>query len=1121
MVGFLSLRAKDPNGPPILFVEKCKENCLDLQSLFPVGKEVFLNARRVKSDLVNLQATVIWPKYTEDPKYKLKPSKLDEDLHRFHRDCSREKLVPICINGLPPVGSLNIWSAKVKEIINEEFGIVEVTCDPRDGKKEFTHKFNCFFRKSDLWLENGVCVGQSLFYESRSLSELVSLMQPVDLVARSIIREKGQFMKKSFNSTIEMQAICVSLKTSCIPRRAPKGSKVEGGPGAFGGCNRGETPYMFQIGLKDELNVVLRQFLKSYGKTCVNMDPELIKQKSSPKVSEEVRPAKKVFKITEEETEIKTPPVLEELVSNVKAIITVPPDVNGYGLLESWPSREWKAVFHVDDAVLVQGAEDLKLGSKFCVNANLVDASLPIQYIASCIWKKLETPLEIPNNLPTKCIKSTKIDQFHHFNLKSFRGGSIGNLPKHLELKTGVIVKIIDYNYGIINQDGKFVLFDTCDFWISPDKTAAKNSLKLGNVVSLGELVCFHGALVNPWSTLPYLATSVWTEESIQGDQAPIPINRDKIHPDKIKVYQTVSSSPTIIGELKDVQKNEGDAMMRGHLSNVSGVIKFGVHLGQDDTPSAGLVEMKGCSGIKAFFLASIAVEAHEKLDVCVPGTEVTFSASPLSSEFAPISHVVTAISSVHQQVSNHSDKKVIADRTQQVVAKIKLDSSLIDFSRSDPDLLYFGIYKRKSRVVDCVPTGRLVCMIDKNSGILESHDREFAYFELSDTNLPSSLLLKDVVKVMSRCRDVSFRFQASPALSGPVKLIVHDGSVSFSSNLDKYYPEVKLKKASPKMEENSFTKEKLIRAQKAIEKLKNKDILSIEKILKSSRYESILDSKKDGKTISDETLEKRTKEELKASMRSNVEERCLKNANGRLKSFLNESFGLIEFDKEDGSKGFCLFDSFDLHLPGKEELKNSTIDQHLTIGETTYFNAYEFCPDNTVSWLANGVWKQEVSTTPDPIPVSQISKEKIVVFEKVAETCSIMIDEEKKNQEQDKILSMVDDSSDVNMNQTPIAVKEKNPKVEPPKEKLLDFEVENMEVNHLGPNNFEAAGLIFTVGNKKVKCLTHYSRVWMKDHPMNATKEEWDLMQRSKKIKVRVFPTKDFKGYKYLVRIT
>ena len=132
---FLSLsRQGYPNGAPKLLTE-CDQG-LELAQLFPLGLEVLINARRVRSDLIDLQATVVWPKFTEVPLYKLKPSKLDADEAKFHSLCSRlKKMTPICINGLPGTGSLNIWSAKVQEILDEDWGLVEVSSYPRDAMK--------------------------------------------------------------------------------------------------------------------------------------------------------------------------------------------------------------------------------------------------------------------------------------------------------------------------------------------------------------------------------------------------------------------------------------------------------------------------------------------------------------------------------------------------------------------------------------------------------------------------------------------------------------------------------------------------------------------------------------------------------------------------------------------------------------------------------------------------------------------------------------------------------------------------------------------------------------------------------------------------------------------------
>ena len=56
------------------------------------------------------------------------------------------------------------------------------------------------------------------------------------------------------------------------------------------------------------------------------------------------------------------------------------------------------------------------------------------------------------------------------------------------------------------------------------------------------------------------------------------------------------------------------------------------------------------------------------------------------------------------------------------------------------------------------------------------------------------------------------------------------------------------------------------------------------------------------------------------------------------------------------------------------------------------FFNACKVQTDSCVPWLANGVWKPSLLNTPEPVPYDEISKEKLAVFQKVADTCSVMI---------------------------------------------------------------------------------------------------------------------------------
>ena len=565
--------------------------------------------------MIDLQATVVWPKFTEVPVYKLKPSKLDADESKFHSLCSRlKKMTPICINGLPGTGSLNIWSASVQELLDDDWGLVEVSSYPRDAKKEFSYKFVCFFHKSDVWLDDGVCVGDHKFYREKPLSDIVELLQPVNLVARSIIREKGQFMKKSTGTTIEMQAVCISLLPWTIPKGAPLGTRVEGGPGSFGGCNRGETPYIFQPNFHKTLNLKLAKFLKIYKKKiCVDPDIEA----KLPSVNEE---AKSGVSTDLENNEPSPSPVL----SNVEAVVRKAPDeASQFGLAEvvDQGNKGWLCLFTVEDCV---GTEQFQVGTPVNINADLMDPSQGVQCITSCVWRKTESDLALPNITNKSQVSQVKLDLYERVNRER---RELSDLPSQVDQKEGTIVKILDQNFGLISQAGKLVLFDTCDFWsgskVTP-VTDAEDKLKLKDVVTEGDQVLLHAALVDPEARVPYLATAVWKHEE-ELSASPPAILRSKIHPDKIQIYRTVSTSSTVTDSLQLLTKSHQpdlDSLIHKNLVNISGIVKFGIKLNQSLSTAAGIVEIAE-SNILGFFLISHSVEISEQLAVCVPGTKV------------------------------------------------------------------------------------------------------------------------------------------------------------------------------------------------------------------------------------------------------------------------------------------------------------------------------------------------------------------------------------------------------------------------------------------------------------------------------------------------------------------
>merc|ERR1712042_16145 len=295
--------------------------------------------------------------------------------------------------------------------------------------------------------------------------------------------------------------------------------------------------------------------------------------------------------------------------------------------------------------------------------------------------------------------------------------------------------------------------------------------------------------------------------------------------------------------------------------------------------------------------------------------------------------------------------------------------------------------------VIDCFPTGRLVCMFDDKCGIIEDHRRELAFFEKADLNLSSDLKLRDIVMIMTRCRDVTIRFQASYVLDGPVKMVVHDGTVSISSNIVRYFPDVQVKKSRIMLKPKSFSFEKESRAVAAVEQFKADKILTPDYIIDSGKYKGTLGKvSKYSNSSSDTVKENRRHED---SERQEVV--SLVKQNGKVFAILNDSFGLLQFSQDEVKQSYCLFDTFDLYLEGGKSAaqSNKSVADIVELDMSVYFHACRILPDCPVSWLATGVWIHEKVNQPKPVAFRKITKEKLHVFKKVAETCKVLVMED------------------------------------------------------------------------------------------------------------------------------
>ena len=403
--------------------------------------------------------------------------------------------------------------------------------------------------------------------------------------------------------------------------------------------------------------------------------------------------------------------------------------------------------------------------------------------------------------------------------------------------------------------------------------------------------------------------------------------------------------------------------------------------------------------------------------------------------------------------------------------------------------------------------------------------------------------------------------------LAASVKMVVHDGTVTIGSNIDKYYPEIKLSPARVNMKPNSFSPDKLLRAYEAVESYVEDKILSLDRIVASSKFSSNLSKSRRRSQSNDvQPSPKRIAKDEPKKIDT------LTKVSGKLKTILNENFGLIEFTDESRGKCYCLFDTFDLYLDNKKTAakRKVTIDKVLADGEDLFFNACRVQTSSCVPWLANGVWKPNLMHIPDPVPYDEISKEKLAVFQKVADTCSIMIASWSASGSSDPIPSLTRQSSCQILSDNLVGIVKtedtESQAVEPNNDEEIEriigaklsqiknesvngFEIprgsynlneechqetsdndlevalevvmSSLTVDVLNPSEPESAILSFsTAEGALVRALCHYSRVWLQDRPMCALTQDWNNIagDPSNSVTIKALRVADSQDFDYQV---
>ena len=89
---------------------------------------------------------------------------------------------------------------------------------------------------------------------------------------------------------------------------------------------------------------------------------------------------------------------------------------------------------------------------------------------------------------------------------------------KVLTNHTGKVKSILSDSFALLqfqyNDKLEYCLFDTYDFYVEENKSAAQLKLKVREVIEVDCSVNFHACEISPGSKVPWLATGIWRSET-------------------------------------------------------------------------------------------------------------------------------------------------------------------------------------------------------------------------------------------------------------------------------------------------------------------------------------------------------------------------------------------------------------------------------------------------------------------------------------------------------------------------------------------------------------------------------------------------------------------------------
>ena len=606
-------------------------------------------------------------------------------------------------------------------------------------------------------------------------------------------------------------------------------------------------------------------------------------------------------------------------------------------------------------------------------------------------------PTAADQNYPAQTTSSLTLDRnFTSHPPQSTSPQSAQSFPVILTSQVGTVYRILDDNFGLARCGNMLCLFDTCDFYITPDSTADREQKRLQDLVRVNDKIKFHATLMDKFVKIQYLANAVWLESRPWVNEAvPKPLNKDKIKVNKIEIYQTVLN--TVAQSLPDLQvEPEPNAKTIRPVENPTsleldvsvqtcllGKVSL-VFLDRQLQVMGGLIESvedpvnkKGNSFETTFFHWSTC-QPDLPMD---PGFFVKLNLKTLGGALSPSVNVPNIALSVYSVKSSVAERPSNVERKVSTAIKIlftTVENLGIDFFTSsrlkNPSLTRIVVTNPNEVVVG---EAKLACMVTKRLGVLQDiHNKGvYIFFEVSDLNFDQPLKLIDLMTLLDPMPGIKVKYYATRMCTGPIQLAAMTSGVQVEGEVAKI---CQYAKHNPVIDPNlrKSTREKQ-------ERLKNFQTVQF-------------------KFFSNETLswDEVKKEEEAAKCVPKTDSNQVVNGKGIVKLILNENFALLFGPSSSENKAYSLFDTYDLMIGENMSAadRNLSVKKVLEVGSVVNYNACLVDKGKCVPFLATAVWKSGTVPNISAMPAKNIQKEKLDVYHQVVKTCEPLIMEKKQS---------------------------------------------------------------------------------------------------------------------------